>query len=595
MPAGRLFCCSVPITIAHPVLQIRAGGLQPSLPHLGPLPPNPQVIPIGMLRSHGVAAGGRDPGMWSGTMKRIVSIWLNTFALDCYTRQLSHKLFDRDQRRVLETSPFALVIKDHHGLRLKAVTPLAVAGGVYPGMRLSDARALLPSLASEHFDTEATAQGLQRLADWCQRYTPTVSLDGEDGLWLDVTGATHFYDDEADLLRDLSARLAALGFRCRLGLAETPGAAWAIARFATASTFQDCIITEGQVRKHLAPLTMAALRLEDRALYLLKRFGLKTIADLMDVPRASLKRRFPSSEMNQAVIARLDQALGVRSEPLVPLRPPPLYSEHIAFAEPILATESFESGLDALLKKICDRLAQDLKGATRLKFSAYRSDGGVSEIEAATARPSRDEAHWRRLFADKIATIDPGFGVDHLCLFALKAACLARTQMALETTAHSLNKDQNALTQLVDRLAGRLGEQSVQRVRFVESHIPERAEKRVPALSDEALNASTWCAHKPARPLRLLSRPEPISVLTEVPEGAPRQVTWRRMTHQVRRAEGPERIAPEWWHAFGQSVPRTRDYYRVETDQGLRFWLFRSGFYREGDPPPVWHMHGLCL
>lgn len=529
-------------------------------------------------------------------MKRIVSVWLHNFALDWYRRQQRNlKPFDRDRRDAFETSPFALVVKDSHGLRLKTVTPLAIAGGVYSGMRLSDARALLPSLVTEPFDAEATAKGLVQLADWCQRYTPTVSLDGEDGLWLDVTGATHFYGEEAGLLRDLRARLDCLGLKCRLGLAETLGAAWAIARFGSSSSCDACVIEQGQLGKRLAPLSLAALRLEDRPLYLLKRFGLKTIADLMVLPRASLQRRFPSPEINEAVIARLDQALGVRPDPLVPVRSPPLYSERLSFAEPILATESFEAGLGELLNNICDHLARDLKGATRLKFSAYRGDGGVTDLEAVTARPSRDRNHWTRLFADKIAMIDPGFGVDHLCLSVLEAERLVRAQLSLEAAARGLGADQKALSHLIDRLASRLGGFAVQRLNLVESHIPERAEKRVSALKDTEADEASCIAGKAARPLRLLSQPEPVTVVTEVPEGAPRKLTWRRVTHIVCRSEGPERIAPEWWHALGGRGQRTRDYYRLETEEGARFWVFRSGFYRDGDPLPVWHMHGLYL
>lgn len=458
-------------------------------------------------------------------------------------------------------------------------------------MRLSDARAVLPSLKTEIWKPNTGAYALRKLADWCQRYTPTVGVYGEDGLWLDVAGAAHFYGDEAGLLNDLSVRLRRLGFAHQLGLAETPGLAWAMARFAASDIITNRIVLSGGQVRALTPLPLAALRLDEATLYLLKRFGLQTVGQLLTMPRASLKRRFPSSEVGEAVVERLDQALGYRAEPLDPLRRPPLYTEHILSPEPIVETESFTRGLNQLLARLCRRLEQDLKGATALTFSAYRGDGGVSHIDTVTARPSRDVDHLMRLFADKIAAIDPGFGVDHLRLSVSGAERLDAAQLTLNTN-NSGGYDEAALAPLLDRLASRLGPDAVQRGAFRASHIPERAEYRTSAVSSRP-STETNEMRKPPRPLRLLSCPEPVEVLTEIPEGAPKRFTWRRVVHHVRRAEGPERIAPEWWRHMSIEPRHTRDYYRLEDEKGQQFWLFRSGFYGDQEHLPTWHLHGL--
>lgn len=493
---------------------------------------------------------------------------------------------------LVEATPFALVHKQANCLQIFALNEAARQGGVQTGMRLTDACSLLPTLMTQPADIEADACTLRKLADWCQRYSPVVSLDAQDGLYLDITGAAHLCGGEEPLLTDLSKRLCAFGFANQLGLADTPGAASAMARFARSQTCAERIIPPGNSATFLALLPIASLRLEKNALYLLNRFGLKTVSDLCQIPRTNLKRRFSSKEIGEAVLHRLDQALGRASEPLVPLKSAPAYREHISYAEPILATESFHHGLQYLLERLCQRMEKDSKGTTSLTYAAYHADGGVSQTEITTASPSRNVPHLQHLFHDRIETINPGFGVDHLILSANTVEPLAAEQLAL-TASVSGRSDCGVVHQLVDRLSNRLGAHNVQRSRACESHIPERAEQRVLAIKSTDSGQHT-SPPKPLRPLRLLNRPEPIEVMAECPEGPPMRFTWRRVAHQIVRAEGPERIAPEWWSEPSGRKPRTRDYYRVEDVKGRRFWLFRNGLYRDHAPQlPTWHIHGL--
>ncbi len=498
----------------------------------------------------------------------------------------------------VDREAFALVEKETRGIRIAAPNGHARRCGIHRGMRLADARALLPCLITQPADPDADARILKKLADWCRRYTPSVAPDGTDGLWLDITGAAHLCGGEDALLGDLTARLRQIGFTNRLGLAGTLGTAWAVARFATSRQSGSVNVHENEMTDALASLPLEGLRLDEEVLYLLKRFGLKTIGALYAIPRASLKRRFASREACEAVLHRIDQALGHVSEPLVSLRPAPAYHESIACAEPILETQSFYIGLDKLLKLLCRRMEREQKGATVLTFCAYHADGGVSRVSIAT-RPSRDVDHLAHLFRDRLGTINPGLGVDGLVLSADKAEPL-RVHQTVLLKSPGQDGDNSNVNQLIDRLSNRLGSHNVWRTTPLASHIPERAEARTPAIEKAPLKAQAGPV-KPLRPFRLFERPEPVQVMAEVPEGPPMRFTWRRVTHRIIRAEGPERIAPQWWHGLqnGQvRQNRTRDYYRVEDDKGQRFWLFREGLYRDTDGAgpqtlPTWHIHGL--
>lgn len=476
-------------------------------------------------------------------------------------------------------------------MRIAAPNKFARQGGIQQGMRLADALALLPALVTQEEEPRADAIVLRRLGDWGQRYAPVVGIDGTSGLWIDITGAAHLCGDEDALLADLDCRLRTMGFANRLGLAETSGAAWAIARF---GKDDDRNIPAGGILRALAPLPLDALRLDEEPRYLLKRFGLRSIGALCAIPRASLKRRFPSKELGEAVLHRLDQALGRIVEPIVPIQAAPVYCERLSFAEPILATGSFHQGLENLLSRLCQHMESNHTGAQKLTFSAYHADGDVSRVSITTAQPSRDAQHLKFLFRDRIDAINPGFGVDLLVLSADRVLSLKTEQLSLVKSS-GMEREHIDLSLLIDRLSNRIGADSVQRIVPHASHIPEQAERRVAALVplNESFGATP---RKPLRPFRLLPRPEPIQVIAEVPEGPPKRFTWRRMTYRVVRAEGPERIAPEWW--ISARTDRPRDYYRVEDEDGRRFWLFREGLYRnvagdDTEPLPSWHLHGL--
>jgi len=462
---------------------------------------------------------------------------------------------------------------------------------LHPGQSHADARAIAPGLVSAPAEPEEEARALQALALWFERFSPLVAVDaafpGQEGLLLDMTGGAHLFGGEQALLQEIVRRLAAAGIPAAAAIADTPGAAFALARWSGETA---AVAPPGETRAALADLPVEALRLSGDAVRLLARFGLQRVGDLYGLPRAGLARRFRDPE-GLALVRRLDQALGAEAEPLKPERPAPEYRAWQAFAEPLIETEGVTYALPALAEALCAELERTGQGARMLALDAFRTDGRVVRLTAGLSAPSRTPKHLLRLFKDKgIEALDLGFGADVLMLSALAAEPLAPRQAELQGDSRLAGND--ALAGLIDRLQARLGEGAVRRPEGVQSHLPERSERWV-AAGPKAPPAADP-PFRP-RPLVMFDPPEPVEALAELPDAAPSRFTWRRAPHRVAKAQGPERLSPEWWRP-ASGPARTRDYYVVEDDAGRRFWLFREGLYEriEGDDDrlPRWWMQG---
>ena len=522
--------------------------------------------------------------------RRVVSLWLPHWPLERRRQSLRRLASTRPGGAGVDAEPreFALVEAGAHGIELAALSEGARAAGLRVGQPLTDARAYCPQLASEPIDRAADADALAALARWTQQYTPIVGLDGLDGLLLDVTGCAHLRGGEAGLLADMARRLEGMGLTARLALADTTGAAWALARFGSQA---QTVVPSGAARLALADLPVAALRLDGETVATLRLLGLRRIKELLPLPRAALARRFRAKAQAEAVVLRLDQALGDRGEPVVPLSPPPALCVTRSFGAPLIDRALVEAWLPRLLGELAELLARQGQGqglgVRRLQLTAYRVDGTRQDLFAGMGEPTRDAAHMQRLLAPRMEALEPGFGIESLSLAASEAGPFLATQ-----TGFSGDRGALSLAQLGDRLASRLGERAVYRLGAEASHVPERAERMRPR--GNATRRAALDFDRP-RPLLLLDRPEPVSVIAEVPEGPPARFVWRRLEHRVTRAIGPERIAPEWWRD-GEDA-RTRDYYMVEDVEGRRFWLFRHGLYGgapgERGAEPDWFIHGF--
>jgi protein ImuB len=479
--------------------------------------------------------------------------------------------------------PLVLVEKVKGASRLMAISREAKRAGLSVGLTLADARARIPDLWVEEMDHIADASLLGAMADDCDRASPVVMIDAPDGLTLDITGCGHLFGDETRLRRLLSQRFHRAGLVVRTVIAGAPDAARALARFGRAA-----IIAPGEDEAAVRPLPIVALGLDEKDRVAISRAGLKTIGALIDRPSQLFASRFGVD-----MTTRLDRLRGAAPAPLVSRRITPMLWVERRFAEPIGRAEDIETTLSDLAREAGEKLAERREGGRMFEASFFRADGAVRRIVVETGRPVRDPAVLLRLFREKLDALadplDPGFGFDQMRLAIQVAEPLRAAQPGLD--GHAIEDD--AVADLADRLSARFGADRVLRFLPEDTHNPDRAARAVSA-SFNPMTSTVWPAPEadepPLRPSHIFDPPQQVEIrLAEVPDGPPRRIIWRRKAFDVRRAEGPERIAPEWWRAPDAA---TRDYYRIEDNEGRRFWLFRAGDYTPDANPP-WYLHGV--
>jgi protein ImuB len=504
--------------------------------------------------------------------RRVLSLWLPGLATDRLARR----------EPALRRSPLVTVVGDRGRMIVASANAVAESAGIQPGMTLADARALEPAIRPVDADFPADARALDGLADWCGRYTPWVGLDAPDGIFLDITGCGHLFGGEAALLDGLTGRLDGFGYGSRAAIADTPGAAWAMARHGAE---RYAIVRPGQGRQALAGLPVEGLRLPAETAAGLRRVGMRRIGDLYAMPRAGITARFGA-----VVTRRLDLALAISPEPISPRRPVPPHIVRTAFAEPISTPENLTVATRHLLDDLCAGMERAGQGARRLDLGFFRVDGRVERSSVGTSRPVRTPLHLARLFAEKLDRVEPGPGVE-IMILAATTEPLGAVQSTMQVGSPALfagEREEEA--ELVDRLGNRLGLPRVRRLLPRESWWPENNVEQAAALDGpgpKADQAAPWPSDR-FRPVRLLTRPEPIHVMAPVPDDPPMMFRWRDVPHKVAHAEGPERLEPEWW----RELTEMRDYYRVEDLAGRRFWVYRAGLYQQ-DRAARWYLHGV--
>ena len=503
--------------------------------------------------------------------------------------------------------PFALVVPTPHGDVVHAANAAGRALGLRAGQRATDAMAIHRDLRTAHADPAYETRALERLAAWTGRWSPMTRVDGTDGVALDATGCAHLFGGETAMLEDMRRRLAGLGVTALVAAAPNHAAAHALARHA-ATADRAVGVEADALEAALATLPVEALRIDAASARVLRRLGLKTIGQLTALPRPALKKRFSarrrrdprdetwndylgrSTGASADLLQRLDEATGLVRVPLDPRRPVPPPRIARGLAEPVMDTDAVAAGLRPLVERLMQLLERRGEGARAVRLHGFRTDGGRAATTVRLSRPTRDAAHVMRLALDRLDDWHAEFGFDALAVEAARVEPLDPEQ------GNGLERERRAdLAGLVDRLSSRLGADRVLRAVPRESHVPERSLAWLPVR--EAAPAPTDPPREPhvstaPRPHRLFDHPEEIGVLHALPEGPPARFSWRRLSFDVARVAGPERIAPEWWREPGHA--RARDYYRAETPDGRGFWLFREGF--EGDERggrPRWFMHGL--
>jgi protein ImuB len=458
-----------------------------------------------------------------------------------------------------------LILKQDNAERLFCLNAAAEGLGLHRGMSFADARAFCPSLISQPARPDLDQRFLTALRRWATRYCPWVGREGEDGLVLDVTGSDHLFGGEAEMLADMRTRMARAGLTLRLGSGGTRGAAWAFAHFGSGDD--------------LAALPVAALRLDATTVTALQRLGLRTIGDLTAAARAPLARRF-----GPELMLRLDQALGRAPEAISPENDPPHYGMRTSFPEPIGTFDTVMAAVAHLLNPLCTKLKTNDAGARRLMLTLRRVDQGSQQVELRLAAAMRDPARILPLFARGVAEVDAGFGIDQIRLEAVLVEPLKPQQTGIAATASP-----DRLDDLITRIGTRIGLDNVQRFLPADSHIPERSFIIAPAAY--TIPNGSWTNARP-RPIRLF-RPEPLFGPDPALGGMdassrpPERFRWRGMSLTTGRAIGPERITPEWWLEDESWRSGLRDYWKVDTRQGRRLWLFYTpqtpGWFVQGE------------
>ncbi len=478
----------------------------------------------------------------------------------------------------VQHAPLALVGKVGRREEVVAACPGAQALGIHPGMAATHARALVSDLDFRPFEPKADAALLDRLALLAvRRWSPIAAVTPADGLWIDLAGCDHLHGGEERFCRRLIAFCRRAGFTARVAVADTPGAAHALARFGKADLTR--VEPHGTVEA-LSPLPISALRLTPTALTAARKFGFERIADLLPVARGPLARR-----LGLPTITRLDQALGGVAEPITPREDIEVPAVERRLLEPISTAEAIEQVMGDLLGDLVVLLQAKGVGARSLRLTGMRVDGTEQIVAVGTSRPTREVSHLLRLLKLRIERIDPGMGLEQFQMVAPHTEPLDAVDLGAVLAGETLVRDP---ARLVDLIAGRIGMHSVFRIAPVESHVPERAVVK----SDPNELPGTWPEWK--RPIRLFAHPEPLHrVIALMPDQPPRRFEWRGTTYNVVGGDGPERVHGEWWRRDAE-VWAVRDYYCVEDETGGRYWVFRRGDGFEDDTGDLsWWMHGV--
>ncbi|MFP4404430.1 Y-family DNA polymerase, partial [Rhodosalinus sp.] len=538
--------------------------------------------------------------------RRILSIWFPRLAAE---RLLRLGAAEAD-------APFAVVRDERQRQVVAALSAAAEAAGIARGQPLADAMAVCPDLVTRRASPPAEAAFLSALRRWAGRVSPWVAEAPPDGLVADITGCAHLFGGEAALVDRLAEDCAGFGLTMRCAIADTQGAAWALARYAGGGPVPtrsgDAIEQEaratrskaarrrresggtlknggriappGQTRSALAPLPVAALRIEPDVAEQLARLGLRAIGDLTGQPRAALARRF-----GPGLVARLDQALGAAPEPVSPAPPPRTFAARLSLPDPIGLEADIMAGLDRLMDRVCARLREAGRGARRLRLEAHRSDHATEVVEVGLARASDDPDRIRPVLALKVGGIDAGFGIDMLRLEAVQTEPLTPRRPAghLDASERAMRTPapEDAVADLIGRMGARIGLEAITRRHPADSHIPEKTATTLAAAWSEPCREA-WPRPPAPRPL-LLWRPEPVGAPDD--PAPPARFRWRGRDLSVAAAEGPERIAPEWWLDDPDWRTGQRDYWRVTCAEGDRLWLY----YAHGAAmSPGWFCHG---
>jgi protein ImuB len=444
--------------------------------------------------------------------------------------------------------------------------------GIAIGMPLAEAMALAPSTHFEQHDPGADRAALLELAAWCEQFSPVVGIEPPDNLCLDVTGLGSLFGGEESLAQQIARTFQRRGYEARLAIADTLGAAWALAHDGQESPI---ISPRGKTATAITELPMSALRLSSEAVEILTELGIGQIGQLLKLRRDALAARF-----DLQLLLRLDQALGLVAETIISHRPPPEIVLETQLEYPTDDRQAMDVILEQLIERIAQMLIERQQGAIQLECQLKCETSEPTSFTVGLFRASAHAKHLLELVQMRLERIVLAAPVIAVKMSVLMTARLQTWQPELFEPSRRESRREVGL--LVDRLSNRLGREAVVRAMPQADAQPELAFRYEPlaGVAERKNQKSRWKSLP--RPLRLEREPLRLEVLSVVPDGPPIQFQLHGQSHRVAKSWGPERIQTGWWRrSYVQ-----RDYYRIETRTGKRFWLFR----RLNDAK--WFLHG---
>ncbi|WP_188481215.1 Y-family DNA polymerase [Aquisalinus flavus] len=468
---------------------------------------------------------------------------------------------------------FAVTAEDKGAVRLVCVNLAGLKAGLSPGMTLADARGIAPDLVTLPEEPQRDMAFLKALQRWAEKFSPWTSCDGTDGLLINITGCAHLFDGEEAMRRAVLEEFSDLQVEAAAGIADTKGAARAVARFGLRpGTGGAGIIQPGETRAALAAYPIEALGIDDKTIFELKRLGLKTIGELYPLKSAELTRRF-----GFGLLRTFEKLMGATGDPVIPASPLPGFAARISFPDPIGLQDDVEEALRRLIAQVCKRLSEQGHGVRALRLSFQRADKSEGHLDIGLARPSQDAGQIFRQFRLKLGTVDAGYGIDMMRLQAIATEPFRPVQQRFATA-----EERSQLDELIATLGNRLGFDRVLSWEPVSSHLPHRAFRFVEAAG--APVTPSWASRPQKRPLMLVGH-ELVEIIE--PGRPPQAFKWRQDAFDLAGASGPERIGHEWWK--GADSGAIRDYWSVQTKQGMRLWLST----RPDGKPPSWEVAGV--
>ncbi len=497
-------------------------------------------------------------------MQRVISIWLPTWSVDLNRRRSPNAAHD--------TPPeFHLVVRTAGPRRIVTTCCQgAAAAGVHSGLTLADARARLPreGVTIHDDDPARRNRALQALARWMHRLVPVVAPDPPDGLLLDASGCERLYHGESQLLIRLNTALRRLRIHARIAIASTPGAAWALARYADPIPHADTPLEPEEECRRLRTLPIEALRLEDEAVARLREVGIEQIGDLMRLPRRTIPSRF-----GEHTLLRLDQAVGHAFELIDPIRhEDPIRVERI-FSGPTTRIDAIHLATRELIDTITGELRHLERAASLIAITLKRVGAPQATLTFAFSHPCRDARQmWSRIEPCLERTC-LGDGVEGVRIDAPRTQRIEHTQFTRwESPRAEHAENMRRIGAMVDTLVDRLGTRCVFRVTSRASHIPESAFVACDARQSAPAATAVTTADRPSI---IFDPPRPIRLMVVTPDGP---VIHLRVSQSDERriitTIGPERIGPEWWHSTPDASPR--DFFKVQDESGQWLWLSRE-------------------